>query len=227
MNKVLLTSAAIVAIAGGITANMYFSSDSITAQQVERSVPEQTVVKDKGSYRLFEPAKKLPKFELQRSGIEGFTEQDLIGKWTFVSFGYTYCPDICPTTLTRIKAVYPQLKNIAAVQVIFVSADPLRDDVERLAQYVNFFDSSFLGLTANHDKLFPFAQSLFLPYGIIATKKSDDYQVNHSASIALINPQGKLHAQFKPVHQVGEVPIVDMKVMADSFADIVATSDGA
>jgi len=129
---------------------------------------------------------------------------------------------VCPTTLTRVKGVYSELKGVANAQVWFVSADPLRDDVARLEQYVGYFEPEFIGATTSHDKLFPFAQSLLLPYGIIATKKSDDYAVSHSASIALINPQGKLHAQFKPSHQLGEVPIVDMKLMAKSFAAIVS-----
>jgi len=179
-----------------------------------------SAIEDHGNYRLFKPAKALMPFTLEQAdGV--LSNKDLVGKWTFVVFGYTYCPDVCPTTLTRIKGVYKSLKRSANSQVVFVSADPLRDDVTRLSQYVAYFDSEFIGATTTHNKLFPFAQGLLLPYGIIAQKPSEDYAVSHSASIALINPQGKLHAQFKPSHQLGEVPTVDMKQMAASFAEIV------
>jgi len=175
---------------------------------------------DMGDYRLFEPSKPLNEFSLQ-SGDGVVNNATLQGKWTFVMFGYTHCPDVCPTTLTRAKGVYKDLKSQADAQVLFVSADPLRDDPTRLSQYVGYFDKEFIGATTSHNKLFPFAQNLLLPYGIIAQKVSDDYAVSHSASIALINPQGRLHAHFKPSHSLGEVPIVDMKVMAKSFEEIV------
>lgn len=178
---------------------------------------------DKGDYRLFKPAKSLMEFTLDTA--QGpLKKEALIGKWTFVMFGYTHCPDVCPTTLTRAKGVYKLLKQTADSQVLFVSADPLRDEPSRLGKYVGYFDSEFIGATTTHDKLFPFAQNLLLPYGIIAKKVSDDYAVSHSASIALINPQGRLHAHFKPSHSLGEIPIVDMKIMARSFAEIVTDS---
>jgi len=173
---------------------------------------------DMGDYRLFEPVKAINPFSLNDGKINNHTLQ---GKWTFVMFGYTHCPDVCPTTLTRIKGIYKKLKASANVQILFVSADPLRDDTERLTKYVGYFDPEFIGATTSHDKLFPFAQNLLLPYGIIAEQVSENYAVSHSASIALINPQGRLHAHFKPRHQLGEVPIVDMKVMAQSFSEIV------
>jgi len=206
---------AVIAVVVGITAYAWWNDDKPTAVSVRSAIV------DMGDYRLFKPAKSVNKFVLQ-SGDNEVSLESLQGRWTFVMFGYTHCPDVCPTTLTRAKGVYPQLKSIADAQVLFVSADPLRDDATRLSKYVGYFDDEFIGATTSHDKLFPFAQNLLLPYGIIAKKVSDDYAVSHSASIALINPQGKLHAHFKPSHQLGEVPIVDMKLMANSFAEIVA-----
>ena len=176
---------------------------------------------NKGNYRQFVPAKPIEPFVLQQAGSE-FNNQHLIGKWTFVIFGYTYCPDVCPTTLTRVKSVLPTLQKLGDIQIAFVSADPLRDTPERLSQYVNYFDSSFIGLTNTHDKLFPFAQNLNLQYGIVSEKKEANYAVIHSASIALINPKGEYLAQFKPQYIDGEVPTVDMKEMAKSFETIIS-----
>jgi protein SCO1 len=143
---------------------------------------------------------------LQQARFNELTNSDLLDKWSFVVFGYTYCPDVCPTTLARIKAVYQQLKQTADVQVVFVSVDPLRDDIERLSVYVGYFEPDFFAVTTSHDKLFPFAQSLLSPYGIVAQAPGDEYRVSHSASIALINPQGNLQGQFKPGYKVGGDP---------------------
>ncbi len=221
MKRLFLLMAMFVPVMAGLGVYSWWESKNQQEVVEQKITPSASSVVDMGDYRLFKPAKLLNKFTLN-SGTSSFSNDLLLGKWTFVMFGYTHCPDICPTTLTRAKGVYQQLKNIAPVQIMFVSADPLRDDAKRLTQYVGYFDKEFIGATANHDKLFPFAQNLLLPYGIIAKKTSEDYAVSHSASIALINPQGKLHAHFKPIHNVGEVPIVDMNLMADSFNDIVA-----
>jgi len=218
VKKSIIGVAAICCVGLGVVANNYFSQaqESTTSQRTAQIV-------DKGNYRQFIPSKVVNPFVLQ--SIDGdFTNKDLLGKWTFVIFGYTYCPDVCPTTLTRAKGALKSLQATAEIQIAFVSADPLRDTPSRLSQYVNYFDASFFGLTTTHDKLFPFAQNLYLPYGIVAVKKSDDYAVNHSASIALINPQGEYMVQFKPEHIAGEVPTVDMKKMASSFKTIVANS---
>ena len=214
MKKIILIAVGVIFIALGLLAREFLVEPKSPPQAV------QSAVIDKGDYRLFSPAKAVNDFVLNTN--EGdFSNQDLMNKWTFVIFGYTYCPDVCPTTLTRVKSVLSSLEETANVQIAFVSADPLRDTPQRLHQYVNYFDSRFLGLTTSHDKLFPFAQNLYLPYGIVAVQKSEDYAVNHSASIALINPQGKYIAQFKPQHIAGEVPTVDMKKMAQSFKGIV------
>jgi len=215
VKKIILIAVGVIFIVLGLLAREFLVEPKSSAQAI------QSAVIDKGDYRLFSPAKTVNSFVLNTN--EGsFSNQDLMNKWTFVIFGYTYCPDVCPTTLTRVKSVLSSLQETANVQVAFVSADPLRDTPQRLHQYVNYFDSSFLGLTTSHDKLFPFAQNLYLPYGIVAVQKSEDYAVNHSASIALINPQGKYIAQFKPQHIAGEVPTVDMKQMALSFKNIVS-----
>lgn len=213
----------LIVAGGGVTANIWWQSAAKVQSEAEQNKSAQskaTTTTDNG-YRSFGNPKDIRQFSLDSSRLSPFTNQDLLGQWTIVVFGYTYCPDVCPTTLARLKGVYGQLKAIAPMQVVFVSADPLRDDIARLTQYINYFEPEFIAVTANHDKLFPFAQSLLLPYGIIAIKPNDDYAVSHSASIALINPQGKLVGQFKPRHQLGAIAVVDMKLLASTFASIV------
>jgi len=215
VKKIIISAIIFTGAVVGVLINNYLNQPASELPSVAK-----VQIIDKDNYREFVPAKTVNPFVLEQVNGE-FTNQNLMNKWTFIIFGYTYCPDVCPTTLTRIKAVLPALQKTGNIQVVFVSADPLRDTTERLAQYVNYFDSSFLGLTTNHEALFPFAQNLYLPYGIVTEKKSDNYAVNHSASIALINPNGEYVVQFKPEYIAGEVPTVDMKAMAKSFETIV------
>ncbi len=218
--RLLWISVIVMAALLGWQVNAWRSQPSTELKAIEPIVAVSS--SKSANFRAFSPAKLIAPFELPSTKTGSFTNQDLLGKWSFVLFGYTYCPDVCPTTLARLKGVYRHLQQQANVQVIFVSADPLRDDLPRLEQYINYFEPEFIALTTSHDKLFPFAQGLLLPYGIIAQAPSDDYAVSHSASIALINPQGQLQGQFKPDFKLGSIPIVDMKLMAQQFEIIIA-----
>ncbi|MGL4250816.1 MAG: SCO family protein [Aeromonas sp.] len=147
-----------------------------------------------------------------------FTPANLKGRWTFMFVGYTFCPDICPTTLTDMRSVYDQLKLMAPnSQVVFISADPQRDDIARLKTYIAFFNPEFKAATASHDKLFPFVRNLGLIYSI-ANEGEKDYLIDHSASIVLINPQGKLQGIFRPQVAPGQVPRVEMASLVTDFA---------
>ncbi|MCQ4111201.1 SCO family protein [Aeromonas sp. JL9] len=150
-----------------------------------------------------------------------FTPASLKGHWTFLFVGYTFCPDICPTTLADMRSVYDQLKKMAPdSQVVFISADPQRDDIPRLKTYTAFFNPEFKAATAPHDKLFPFVRNLGLIYSI-ANQGEKDYLIDHSASIVLINPKGKLQAVFRPQVAPGQVPRVQMATMLSDFARIL------
>lgn len=147
-----------------------------------------------------------------------FTPANLKGHWTFLFIGYTFCPDICPTTLADMRSVYDQLKKMAPnSQVVFISADPQRDDIPRLKTYTAFFNPEFKAATAPHDQLFPFVRNLGLIYSI-ANQGEKDYLIDHSASIVLINPKGKLQGVFRPQVVPGEVPRVPMATMLSDFS---------
>ena len=216
-NKIVIIVLSLLALSFGV----YFNSDQPLQSSVAVINTQSTIV-DQANYRAFVPAKSIANFSLMQDKGKNFSQQNLQQKWTFVLLGYSSCPDVCPTALMRMKSVYGALKESGDVQVLFVSVDPLRDDITRLSKYVAYFDDEFVALSNSHDKLFPFAQNLYLPYGIVATKPADNYAVRHSAAIALLNPQGKLHGHFKAEHALGEVPSVDMKKMASNFKTIVA-----
>ncbi|WP_370164973.1 SCO family protein [Marisediminitalea sp.] len=146
------------------------------------------------------------------------------GHWNLLFLGYTYCPDICPTTMASLGRVYPELKNIDsdnAVQVVFVSVDPNRDSPERLASYVEYFNAEFVALTGEHAQLFPFVRSLGLMYAIAESTDNPNYLVDHSASVVVVDPQGRALGRFKPKYTPGELAVSDSMQIAKDLPLII------
>ncbi|WP_448212570.1 SCO family protein [Colwellia sp. MEBiC06753] len=171
----------------------------------------------------YSQARTIEPFTLTDHHDQPFTKQNLTGKWSWVFFGYTSCPDVCPTTLQKLNFIYDELKAIANnSQVLLVSVDPNRDTTEKLAQYIGYFNQEFIALNADHSVLFPFARNLGLMYAIADDTEQENYLVDHSASIVLINPEGKIAAIFKPEIVLGEVPTIDEEDLLADFARIVA-----
>ena len=208
MNKLLFVIVAVVALASGLL--LYKKSFS-------PAPPEHAL--------FYENPRKINAFTMTDHHGESFSNSHLKGKWSWVFFGYTSCPDICPTTLQELNFNYDDLKKVAKnTQVLLVSVDPKRDTVDRLAQYIGYFNPEFYALTAGHDVLFPFARNLGLMYAINDDSVDENYLIDHSAAIVLINPNGDIAAIFKPEHEVGQLPIVSGEQMAIDFAKIVALS---
>jgi protein SCO1/2 len=169
---------------------------------------------------LFNEGKILTDFSFDVTGSEYFTNQDLQGKWTLFFIGYTFCPDICPTTLAHLDSVYPKLtaQPYNDIQIVFVSVDPNRDKAEKLAEYVHYFNSEFIGVTSTHKELWPFVQNLGLIYSIVDQGVADPYYlVDHSASIVLINPAGEHHASFQATINPEGVFNVEMDLMVENI----------
>jgi protein SCO1/2 len=143
------------------------------------------------------PNRALPDFSLIDQQGRTFGPANLRGHWSMLFFGYTNCPDFCPTTLTTLAALEKRLRAAAAPvrpQVIFMSVDAKRDTPEQLAKYVPYFDPEFIGLTARDQ---PAIESVAakLGVGVIITPKADGtYTVDHSGAIFVLNPEGKLAA---------------------------------
>ena len=171
---------------------------------------------------VFETPRPLAPFTLQDQYGNAFTNQTLQGKWSLFFIGYTACPDICPTTLNKLAAAYPQLQKIASnVQVVFVSADPKRDTQTKRLDYINFFNKDFKAVSAQHTDLFPFSRDLGFVYAMVGD--DSDYQVDHSASYVLVSPRAEKTAVFKTKPQAGQMPqILNAEFIAD-FAKIVTS----
>ena len=120
------------------------------------------------------------------------------GQWTLVFFGFTYCPDICPTTMAFLNQFMASLDGTEAqdTQVVMVSVDPARDTVQQLASYVPFFNPEFIGVTGDFLDIHRLATALNTPFRKVAGA-GDDYLVDHSANVVLINPRGDYHGFFK------------------------------
>ncbi len=169
----------------------------------------------------YQQSREIKPFELIDHHGQPFTKEALNNKWSLVFFGYTSCPDICPTTLQNLNFIYEDLKAIAQnSQVLLVSVDPQNDSQEKLSQYIAYFNSEFIALRAGHEVLFPFARNMGLMYAI--SGEDDDYSVDHSASLVLINPDGKIAAIFKPEEAMGSVPGIDSDKLLSDFQKIVA-----
>ena len=151
-----------------------------------------------GLYLLDTP-RDIGEFTLRTHRGEDFAPQDLEGQWTLLFFGFTYCPDICPTTMAFLDQLVGELDGTEAAadtQVVMVSVDPARDTEEQLAGYVPFFNEDFTGVTGEFRDLFRFATALNTPFRKVPGQ-GDDYQVDHSANVVLINPRGHYHGFFK------------------------------
>ena len=132
-----------------------------------------------------------------------FSMANISGKWSFVFFGYTYCPDVCPMTLSMLKAVDKHLDgsgNAEDTQVLFVSVDPERDTPEKLAEYIAFFNKDFLAATGEKIEIDKFAQQLGAGYIIDPETVPGVYEVSHTSAIFLIDPQARLVATFSQPH---------------------------
>ena len=169
----------------------------------------------------YQQPRAIKAFELTNHEGQTFDKQQLVGRWSLVFFGYTSCPDVCPTTLQNLGFIYDDLRAIADnSQVLLVSVDPQRDNLNKLSQYIAYFNPEFIALRADHDVLFPFARNLGLMYAI--SGEGDDYLVDHSASLVLINPDGDIAAIFKPEQAVGKVPSIDNEKLLSDYQKIVA-----
>ena len=121
------------------------------------------------------------------------TLADFHGKVVALFFGYTFCPDVCPTTLGEMKSVLARLGDDAKkVQVIFVTVDPERDTPELLAKYVTAFDPGFIGLYGDREATAEAAKSFRVFYEKVPGSSPKTYSINHTAGTYLIDPQGRL-----------------------------------
>jgi protein SCO1/2 len=158
---------------------------------------------------LLPQPRPIPDFQLLDHSGQSFTQDNLLGQWHLVSYGFTTCPDICPTTLSQLVAVNRELESQghSDLRVLFYSVDHRRDTVLQMASYMPFFHPDFIGLTHLDDSEnphIPFEEGLGIVAKLVPVTGPDidpadnEYEVNHGVTLFLINPQGELQAIFQP-----------------------------
>jgi protein SCO1/2 len=150
--------------------------------------------------------KLLQPFKLTDHNNAVFDEQKLQGKWSFVFFGYTSCPDVCPATLYVLSSVHGLLvdeigKTPEDMQVLFISVDPARDTPEKLAEYVTYFNKDFISATAEKTEIDKLARQFGAGYIFEEEVAAGIYNVSHTSAIFLVDPFGRLAATFSQPHQ--------------------------
>lgn len=142
---------------------------------------------------LYPSPRTLPEFQLVRSDGTPLTLADWKGHWTVVFFGFTHCPDVCPTTLATFKQVSAQLRKAGLQDKIrfdFISVDPARDTPEQLARYVAFFDKDIVAATGTDEELTRISRALGLVY-MRGEPVDGTYSVDHSSGAVVIDPSGR------------------------------------
>jgi protein SCO1 len=135
---------------------------------------------------------------------------DFKGKVVALFFGYTHCPDVCPTTMSDLKTTMKLLGDKSdQVQVLFVTVDPARDTQEVLAQFVPSFDKRFIGLRGNLQETAETLGNFKIFYSKVEGKTKDDYSIDHSAGIYIFDKEGKvrlfMHNGEKPVEMESDI----------------------
>ncbi len=217
-----LVLAAVGGALGLVLGERWFSSGSIAgtgagAPQLRFAPPELSA-----QALAYPVPRTLAPFELQRASGGVLRNGDLTGTWTLLFFGFTHCPDVCPTALAtfrQIEELNSKLrggvgKSPLSLNYWFVSVDPERDTPGVLGKYAAYFSPAIVAATATPADVERFARDL----GVVFFKVPQDvgdYTIDHSTQLLLIDPEGKLHAMWRPPHQA-PVLLEDVRRLSDA-----------
>ncbi|NYS59375.1 SCO family protein [Vreelandella salicampi] len=155
-------------------------------------------------------------FNLVDENGNDVTADQYLGRSTLLFFGFTHCPDICPTTLARLDAATQRLKETDRddIQVLFVSVDPRRDDPASLRAYTDAFGPQFIGLTGNKAALDELTRRYRVTYGYGEEDGNGNYEVSHSSAVFAFNEQGKARVLIRDSDPMDAV-VADLKTLVD------------
>lgn len=203
IHKTVLILAAVIALVLGLTVSKVLNA------------PQQTdpaALADAGII-LLPQSRALPALSLTDENGQPQAVDQLKGRWTLLFFGYTFCPDICPTTLAELRQLKGQLppEALARLQVTMVSIDPNRDTPEQLRQYLGYYKAGFTGLTGELAQIQQLANAVSIPF-IPGDTSKQHYTVDHSGNLALIGPDGRqrgfIRAPLNPAKLAAQLPQV-------------------
>jgi protein SCO1/2 len=167
---------------------------------------------------LFDVPKQISDFEFVSSNKKIFTKSDLMGKWTLMYFGFTKCPDECPTTMYQLSKLIKVLRDkefkLDDKQWVLVSIDPERDTPEMIDNYAKGFDKDFIGVSNNRPMLLSLATQLSVNNVMPSSSNHMDHSHldNHVNNIILIDPNGDFAGIFRPPFDVSRLSLTYQSV---------------
>ena len=191
--SIIITSVTLAAILAGVW-----------LAEIDRELDSRAMLLPDKVMTLFPDPKPLTAFALTDDKNRVFDLVSLKGEWSFLFFGFTHCPDICPTTLAVLARARDNIaKSMAGaenVQFVFISVDPNRDTASKLRQYVDYFDSSFIGVTGDNAQIGNLAGQLGAAYRVAIAPGMENYPVTHTTAVFLVDPRARYYAVFTPPH---------------------------
>ncbi|WP_165675555.1 SCO family protein [Metapseudomonas otitidis] len=181
VQKTVFILIALVALVLGLTVNKVLNG---------QRQADPTRLLDAGIVLLPQP-RTVPAISLTDQDGKPIAMNELKDKWSLLFFGYTFCPDICPTTLAQMRELKGLLPGAARdrVRIVMVSVDPNRDTPQQLKQYLGYFDPAFLGATGELASIQKLANAVSIPF-IPADTSKENYTVDHSGNLVVIGPDG-------------------------------------
>ena len=159
---------------------------------------------------LFDTPKEISDFEFFSSNSKSITKSDLMGKWTLMYFGFTNCPDECPTTMHQLSKLIRVLRDkdftLDDKQWILVSIDPERDTSEIIDRYAKGFDKDFIGVSNSRPMLLSLATQLSVN-NVMPNHMDHSHLDNHVNNIILLNPEGKFAGIFRPPFDISRLSL--------------------
>lgn len=197
----------LVAVIIGVLVGQYLTADNNAASQ-QQAAQQAGII-------ILPNSLELPAVQLTTTNHSVQDTQALTGQWSLIFFGYTFCPDICPTTLAELRQLNTLLPEDAKnnLQIIMVSVDPHRDTAEQLQQYLQYFDPSFIGLTGELNDIQILSSALSIPF-IPGDTSQPRYTVDHSGNLAIIQPDGRQFGFIRAPLQINKLAEQLPKIMA-------------
>ncbi len=149
-------------------------------------------------------------FHLVSTDDKPFTNDNLKGQWSLLFFGFTKCPQLCPTTLSLLNDAYQNIEkhnNVPLPQVVFISVDPDRDTSKNIKEYLSGYNKNFVGATGSQNALDTLTREMSVLYAKVENpnaKNIEDYNIDHSGTVLMVNPLGQLFAVFSTPQDANE-----------------------
>jgi protein SCO1/2 len=192
IRNTLLAIAGFIALILGLFVNNFMTPKSLSVIEYQEL-----------GYFGFPQAMEIKPFSLTNQNGETVGIADLKGHWSLLFFGFTYCPDICPTTLGVLNRAVKKMQT--PPQIVLVSVDPERDTPAQLASYLAGFNADFQGYTGSFDSIVGLATNVNVAFGKVPGAEPGTYTVDHSASIVVVDPFGRYAGFIKAPHQAEKI----------------------